>query len=401
MPTGTNASAASEAPAFNFTAVKKTDIDLFARAPQVKKMSRRDRHRMNMEAAMNASASSSGKAKESESGIFQTVFSTDDSEVARLAAQETKKGRKKTKRQVLRHNLHANEEEDERTAFVGNLPNLVKMRDVEKVFKDCGAIECVRIRCQALEALDEKSKNAGRAVRVLRGDLKKDPKYSATAYVLFREKTSVQKALTKNGIVFDSRHLVVTTLDAAGRAYPPDSSIFIGNVAYDTTEEDVWNFFVCHGISDVKRVRLVRDRETGDCKGFGYVQFSSASSVPTAIATRGNQLNNRAIRIVHVNKSQEVKASTASRREARNQDNKSRGLKRDRSDNKSSVGDQKRSRQDNVDRKRVNTPSWMGMTTNPRKKMPRDLRPLVADGIQHKPRGGRPPVKRKMRNPEK
>lgn len=428
------AATATAVPAFNFQPLQKSNVDLFATAPQVKKLTRREKQKLmhNLEmkrAAGNAPDSSKGeqsaKGSKSKSGkdtaassscaaddsqengerkakanLFESVFDTKDIE-QELAAQEERRNRKHAKKQVLRHALHANEEEDARTVFVGNLPNTIQKRDVEKIFKSCGSITAVRVRCQVLEELDEKHQNLGRAVRVLRGEIKKDDKYSATAYVLFDSAESVAPALEKNGLVFHNRHLVVTTMDVESRAYPPETSIFLGNVAYDSTEEDVWNFFQEHGVPDVKRVRLVRDRESGACKGFGYVEFLHASSVVPAVATRGNKLNGRELRIVHVNKSKDVKAATTSRREKRRNDRSGGG-------SGGRPNDRKRGHRDDggaVEHKKPRTdsdvPSWAGVMTNPRRKMPKDLRPLVEGKTEFKTRGPRVEVKRKVRNPEK
>lgn len=432
---GTSPSSSTAVPVFDFEPVKKTTIDLFSRAPQVKKLTRREKAKLRQEVDV-AAALQQKKAKKSvkgakgtgekdditstaaatlaaasPDGLFATVFSSE--EIAQeLAAQREAKAsqlKKKNKKQILRHALHPNVEEDQRTAFVGNLPNTITKREVERIFKDCGKIESVRVRCQVLEEAKEKSRDVGRAVRVLRGEIRKDERFSATAYVLFEDEAGVKEALKKSGVVFLNRHLVVSTMDAEGRAYPPATSIFLGNLAYDTTEEQVWNFFVDKGVADVKRVRLVRDRETGDCKGFGYVEFINASSVKPAIETRGSMLNNRELRIVHVNKSKDATSATASRREKRRQGGRDDGgSARDRSlpsrggrggkrgrEERDTRGGEKRAREE-----KSSTPSWMGVTTNPRRKMPRDLRPLV-DGKRDGPAPPRAPVKRKMRNPEK
>lgn len=455
MPSSSAAAAAvaPAPPALNLAPTKRTEIDLFARAPQVRKMTRKDKQQMALSEAMgeartkskkhqrlaaasDATATAGGQVRtpESGTGVFTTVFAAEvDAQAAALekVKKARQSGRKKSRKQILRHSLHKNEEEDERTAFVGNLPNTIDKKDVARVFKDCGVIESVRVRCQALESRgpvpssssgggqgkninsdDEDDddgegrgakggkKDVGRAVRVLRGDIKKDPQYSATAYVLFKEAASVATAIhQKSGVVFKSRHLVVTALGASSAAYPPDTSVFLGNVAYDTTEEDIWDYFTEHGVPDVKRVRLVRDRDSGDCKGFGYVEFHSKASVVPAIATRGDKLNGRDLRIVHVNKSKDVKAVTASRREKRGRDD---------GGNDSYNSSNKRARHDSRDGRGGSSnsgggggqPSWMGMTTNPRRKIPRDLRPLAETNAERKFKGPRPPVKRKMRNPE-
>lgn len=416
--------------AISFAPLKKTDLDLFAKAPQMKIMSRRDKRRLEAAALMSAKSKKSPAASKEQSssssstlaaanrsrGIFETAFSsaaTGSSDAASAAADPSQSTPAKTahtatsRRKVLRHALHKNEEEDARTVFVGNLPNLIKKREVEKVFKECGPVESVRIRCQALEEADEKSQNAGRGVRVLRGELKKDDRHSAAAYVLFRSRDSVAEAVKKNGVVLHDRHVVVTSMDVADRVYAPETSIFLGNVAYDTTEEDVWRFFAERQIADVKRVRLVRDRESGDCKGFGYVEFMHRASVGPAIETRGGLLNGRPLRIVHVNKAKEQRTAVVSRREKRRQEQSpqhaaARHGDRKRGRDRGEEG-KKRARSDRSTDASAQEESfpWMGVTTNPRKKMPRDLRGLAEGNRREARKAVRTPVKHKLRNPEK
>lgn len=392
-PTEKNEASAHTAELFKPT--KKTTIDLFALAPQVKKLSRRERQRLR---SQGGDVSSGNTAKDD---ILKTVLLDDAKEVSDAEKKRTRH------KKPLRHALTENKEEDSRTVFVGNLVNDVKRRTVEKVFKCCGAIECVRIRAQALEmggtegsGNNKQRKDVGRAIHVLRGDIKKGDQYSAVAYVLFKDISSVTLALEKNGIILDGRHIVVTAMDPESRAYAPETSVFIGNIAYDTNEEAVWNFFVEKGVADIKRVRLVRDRETGSCKGFGYVEFKNPASVPRAIAVRGSLLNGREVRIVHVQKSKELASIKPSRREKRKraeQDTASSN-KKDRKKNKRVHVENGRSfgRQNDAEGK----PAWMGMTTNPRKKIPRDLRPLVESKRSRPASGPRAPVKPKKHNRE-
>lgn len=389
MASTTASGDANHEPTFDFKPVKKIDLDLFAPAPQVRKMSRKEKSKLRYDLEMSKRKDDLVEEKKLNSHeLFASVFSPEEAENEIAAAQR----QKKSKPQLLRHAIHKNEEEDQRTIFVGNISNVTTRKEVKGIFKDCGAIESVRIRCQMLTPPTETGKAIGRAIRVLRGDLRKDEKSTATAYVLFREESSIPKALEKNSLVFNGRHIVVTSLDREDAAYPPETSIFLGNVAYDTTEEEVWDYFALHGIHDIKRVRLVRDRDSGNCKGFGYVEFINSSSVKKAIETRGNILNGRELRIVHVNKPKSTGNST-SRRELR----KSQAVNNEKSRKRPSQDDGKEKKRYRSEQEQM---PWMGMVTNPRRKIPRDLRPLV-DGKKDKPRVAHAPVKRKARNPEK
>lgn len=58
-------------------------------------------------------------------------------------------------------------------------------------------------------------------------------------------------------------------------------SIYIGNLSYDATEEDITSIFAEYGT--VKRVQLPTDRETGRMRGFGFVEMESEAEESAAI----------------------------------------------------------------------------------------------------------------------
>lgn len=59
-------------------------------------------------------------------------------------------------------------------------------------------------------------------------------------------------------------------------------SIYIGNLSYDATQEDLNEVFAEYGV--VKRVQLPTDRETGRPRGFGFVEMSTDEEEEAAIA---------------------------------------------------------------------------------------------------------------------
>ena len=59
-------------------------------------------------------------------------------------------------------------------------------------------------------------------------------------------------------------------------------NIFIGNLAYTTTEEEVRQLFEPYGVVD--SVNLITDRETGRLRGFGFVEMPDATEARAAIA---------------------------------------------------------------------------------------------------------------------
>lgn len=60
-------------------------------------------------------------------------------------------------------------------------------------------------------------------------------------------------------------------------------SIYVGNISYDVTSEDLSNVFAEYGT--VKRVYLPVDRETGRMRGFGFVEMASEAEEASAIET--------------------------------------------------------------------------------------------------------------------
>jgi RNA recognition motif-containing protein len=58
-------------------------------------------------------------------------------------------------------------------------------------------------------------------------------------------------------------------------------SIYVGNLSYEVTSEDLTSVFADYGT--VKRVNLPTDRETGRPRGFGFVEMSSDAEEQAAI----------------------------------------------------------------------------------------------------------------------
>jgi RNA recognition motif-containing protein len=73
-------------------------------------------------------------------------------------------------------------------------------------------------------------------------------------------------------------------------------SIFIGNLNFDTSEDDVRVTFEQYG--EVTRVTMVTDRETGLPRGFAFVEMSNDEEAMTAIADlNGRQAAGRTLKV--------------------------------------------------------------------------------------------------------
>lgn len=74
------------------------------------------------------------------------------------------------------------------------------------------------------------------------------------------------------------------------------TNIFVGNLSYQATQADLQNAFGAYG--NVERVNLVTDRETGQPRGFAFVEMSDAEAAQNAIAhLNGTELHGRAINV--------------------------------------------------------------------------------------------------------
>ena len=72
--------------------------------------------------------------------------------------------------------------------------------------------------------------------------------------------------------------------------------IYVGNLAYATTDESLKAAFAAYG--EVTAVRVVTDRMTGRSKGFGFVTMPDATQAQAAIdALNGHELDGRTVRV--------------------------------------------------------------------------------------------------------
>jgi RNA recognition motif-containing protein len=99
-------------------------------------------------------------------------------------------------------------------------------------------------------------------------------------------------------------------------------SIYVGNLSYQVTEEDLTAVFAEYG--SVKRVQLPTDRETGRARGFGFVEMSSETEEQAAIeALDGAEWLGRELK-VNKAKPRENKPSFGGGGQRRNRDSFSR-----------------------------------------------------------------------------
>lgn len=73
-------------------------------------------------------------------------------------------------------------------------------------------------------------------------------------------------------------------------------NIFVGNLSFNTNEDELRSAFEAYG--QVDRVSILTDRETGRSRGFGFVEMTSNEDGDKAItALNGSQLGGRTINV--------------------------------------------------------------------------------------------------------
>eukprot|EP00049_Salpingoeca_infusionum_P003348 m.65856 g.65856 ORF g.65856 m.65856 type:complete len:903 (+) comp12076_c0_seq4:39-2747(+) len=152
-----------------------------------------------------------------------------------------------------------------RTCIVKNISFAVDEKQLEQVFKDCGEIAEIRI------------------VRKMSG------KSKGYAFVEFKDKSSLQFALSKDKQYLDERPMLISPCVDRSKSNPFEfqykkdldpSTLFVKNIDYSATEDDIRELFGKFG--ELKQVRLVKDF-SGKPRGFGYVQYTESGPTAQAI----------------------------------------------------------------------------------------------------------------------
>jgi len=73
-------------------------------------------------------------------------------------------------------------------------------------------------------------------------------------------------------------------------------NIFVGNLSFNTGEDDLRQAFEAYG--QVDRVSILTDRDTGRSRGFGFVEMANNEDGEKAIAAlNGSQLGGRTVNV--------------------------------------------------------------------------------------------------------
>ena len=71
--------------------------------------------------------------------------------------------------------------------------------------------------------------------------------------------------------------------------------IYVGNLSYQTTETDLTTLFEQAG--EVESASIITDRDTGQSKGFGFVEMGSEDADKAIAQFNGTEVNGRALTV--------------------------------------------------------------------------------------------------------
>jgi len=197
--------------------------------------------------------------------------------------------------------------DEERTIFVGNLAMDVTRKQLESLFKQFGKVKSTRLRSIATTGVKVAPEHAGnqKLVKKISVNTKQflpnAPKNTIQGYVVYENIESVQTAIQYNNQPLPNSNLILR-IDTAKPTMDSTRSVFVGNLPYKAKESTLREHFMkgCDITEEnaIEGVRIVRDKETSECKGFGYVLFVDKSYVPDALKMHGSTYMKKELRVL-------------------------------------------------------------------------------------------------------
>ncbi|CAM0957864.1 unnamed protein product [Alopecurus aequalis] len=176
-------------------------------------------------------------------------------------------------------------EQSIKKVYVGGIPYYSSEDDIRSFFEGCGSIT-------ALDCMT----------------FPESGKFRGIAILTFKTDGAAQRALALDGADMGGFFLKVQPYkanrekvksnhekeDFAPKMIEGYNRMYVGNLAWDITEDDLRKFF-----SDCKisTIRFGTDKETGDFKGFAHVDFSDGTSLAIAMKLDQNVIKGRPVRI--------------------------------------------------------------------------------------------------------
>jgi len=234
-------------------------------------------------------SSSSEEESSQEAEDEPSALSTDEQSHEEALADAPEATESKTTKEEDEAQKAAQRERDQRTLFLGNLPTNTKKKDLRALCATYGKIESIRFRSVPVASpkLPKKVALITKQFSEKLDDLH--------AYVVFVTAAEATAAQALNGHVFRERHIRADVAANQHKKLDNDCSVFVGNLAYDVTDEALWSHFADCG--EVKAVRVVRDPQYRIGKGFGYVMFDTPLAVNRALKLDTKKMDGRPLRV--------------------------------------------------------------------------------------------------------
>ncbi|KAI9838602.1 MAG: hypothetical protein M1819_004916 [Sarea resinae] len=226
-----------------------------------------DDHSTVASAVSSASSAVSAKVSDAAGSAAETAESAKETvtDAAETAARATR---------------FAPPEQEQRSIFVANLPWTNDEEDLKELFSEFGRVEKV--------------------IMPLR-----DGKRRGFAIVELADAATARKAVDgANGQAFNGRDIVVqlanrrptTPRTPALQRNAPSDTIFLGNLSYEMSDQDLNELF--HDVDNVTDVRVAIDRRTGQARGFLHAEFTDEASATKAHKYfRGKEIHGRRIKV--------------------------------------------------------------------------------------------------------
>ena len=276
-------------------------------------------------------------------------YERDQSDAAKAAPRNNAKKKEKSREEM--------NEELKRTMFVGNVPTKTKAKELVSFFKEMllsssvpssssksekkkkkekAEVVSARIRSVPLKkSADEKDAKVPVRAKILGslGKMKKDTENSGsineasksgcTAYVVWKREKDCERAVKKGNMQKFNGHTLRVDFaakssqttkggkgamagdDGSGVTYDRTKSVFIGNLPFDVSDEEVIEIFTKNKEykelkTELEAVRVVRNKATRTGKGIAFVLFKSVKAARTALLLDGFEMGKRELRVTKV-----------------------------------------------------------------------------------------------------
>ncbi|KAF3334019.1 ribonucleoprotein [Carex littledalei] len=173
----------------------------------------------------------------------------------------------------------ANSEDNTKKVYVGGIPYYSTEDDIKSFFESCGTVTDV--------------------------DCMKFPetgKFRGIAILTFKTESAAKRAISLDGSDMGGFYLKIQPYkgksakkpDFAPQTIEGYNRIYIGNLSWDITEDDLKSLFKNCKISSI---RFGTDKSTGDFKGFAHVDFQEGDSLAIALKLDQEVVHGRPVRI--------------------------------------------------------------------------------------------------------